>query len=426
MNPLVRPQPRLAAALLAAGVVTASSVVNLPAPRDVPTVTAHIAYASAVTDALVDAGQGVEVVNSLVGIHVDAVISLPFEATLALLAAVRNPELSPSVLSFLVQRFVNPAVGEPIHAYPYDTELTVARLAALLPYPLGPSATEPGLLLEGGRIFAEAFDSVLGQLPDPIPACEAVGDVMNDTVLGGLVVAAHLTARAPMNMVWNTANYLGYLPANVEAVVESALADPAQLPGLVSHLAYGLLSPDPSVGLVSKLLDNAVDPATWLPAPVGFASDTAPGLANLTRDGIADAVNSFLSRLPAPVTPSALPPSTGPVLGPRGGSAAGKGDENVSVATISTPEATPEVARGDQPEAAKNERADVEPAKSEPTKAKPTKTEPTKAKPKVFKPFKPLKFKPFKLKFGPRDEPAKAEPESTAPSEPNDSADSAA
>ena len=50
---------------------------------------------------------------------------------------------------------------------------------------------------------------------------------MNDTVLGGLVVAAHLTARAPMNMVWNTANYLGYLPANVGAVVESALADPA-------------------------------------------------------------------------------------------------------------------------------------------------------------------------------------------------------
>ncbi|WP_239591497.1 hypothetical protein [Mycolicibacterium tusciae] len=325
MNAFVRPHTKLAAALLAAGMVSATSVVSLPADRELPTISADVAYTSAATDFLVGAGQGVEVLTALVGIHVDAVISLPFEATLAILAAARHPELSNNVLSFLVQRFVNPAVGDPIHAYPWDTRLAVARLADLLPYPLGPSASGSGLLLAGSQAFADVFNSVLGRLADPIPGFEAVQDVMNNTALGGAVVAGHLLARAPMNMAWNSVNYLGYLPANVLATLESAIQRPDQIPGLISNLVYGLLSPDPEIGLFGKLLNNIVDPFTWLPAPLGYTSDAMRGWAYQIRDIIAGVMSGMLSLLPAPVAPSALPSGAGAELGPRGGLSAGKG-----------------------------------------------------------------------------------------------------
>jgi hypothetical protein len=52
-------------------------------------VTPHtkFAVASVITDGLYGIGEGVGVLSSTVGIHVDATISLPFEATLAVLAA---------------------------------------------------------------------------------------------------------------------------------------------------------------------------------------------------------------------------------------------------------------------------------------------------------------------------------------------------
>jgi hypothetical protein len=314
MSAPVRPQTKFAAALLAAGVVSAASVVAVPEHRALPLVHANVANASVITDALYGFGDSVGVLSSLVGIHVDATISLPFEATLVALAAAQHPELTPNALSYLVQRFVNPIVGPPIAAYPWETENTFAVIAGLLPYPLGPSATDPGWVNGARQAFAEAFNSVLGQLPDPIPGFDAVQAVMNNTVLGATVVAGQYAVRAPLYMAWNIVNYLGYLPANVEATVESAIQDPGHIPGLVSNLVYGLLSPDAKVGLFGQLLDNAVDPFTWLPAPIGQSTNPNVGLANEFRKTIDDATNGILSMLPTPVRPSAAqdPPAVLP------------------------------------------------------------------------------------------------------------------
>ena len=321
MSVSVSPHTRFAAALIAAGVVSAASVVSLPAP----TMRVDVANASVVTDALSAFGKSVEVASSLVGIHVDATLSLPFEATLAVLASQQHPELGSSVLSYLVQRFVNPAVGAPIYAYPWETEQTAALVASLLAYPLGPSATDPGLVNQARLAFAAAFDGVLKHLGDPLPGFGAVQDVMNDTALGGAVVAGQLAVRAPLYMAWNTVNYFGNLPVNVEASIESAISDPRQIPGLISNLAYGLLSPDANVGLLGKLLNNAVDPLTWLPAPIGFGSPTAVGLANQVRAAISDVVNKVLASLPTPVTPSVLPAGTAGQGQPIYSVGAGKG-----------------------------------------------------------------------------------------------------
>jgi hypothetical protein len=302
MSASVLPQTKFAAALVAAGEVSAASVVGMPAH---PTIAVGVAAASAITDSLYGVGDGVGFLTSMVGIHVDATVSLPFEATLAVLAAAQHPDVAPNVLSYLVQRFVNPAVGPPIAAYPWETEQAFAVLATLLPDPLGPNATEPGLVNQARLAFADVFNSVLGQLPDPMPGYDAVQDVMNDTVLGGTVVAGQLAARAPLYLAWNTANYLGYLPANVEASLESAAATPDQIPSLASNLVYGLLSPDARVGLVGQLLDNAVDPFTWLPKPIGQSANPKVGLANEIRTVIDDATGGILSALPKPVQPSA-------------------------------------------------------------------------------------------------------------------------
>ena len=91
MSVSARSHTRFAAALMAAGVVSAASVVSIPEHRWAPTISADVANTSVITDTLYSLGKGVEVLSSTVGIHVDATISLPFEATLAVLTAARNP-----------------------------------------------------------------------------------------------------------------------------------------------------------------------------------------------------------------------------------------------------------------------------------------------------------------------------------------------
>ena len=69
-----------------------------------------------------------------------------------------------------------------------------------------------------------------------------------------------------------------------------------------------------------------------MPAPIGYSS-TAAGLANQIRDAVTHLVNTALSMLPTPVTPSALPAVTAPQGQPTYSVGAGKG--------VTTPDALP-------------------------------------------------------------------------------------
>jgi hypothetical protein len=264
-----RPQTKFAAALAAAGVVSAVSVAGIPAQPALPTISVDVVNASTVTDSLTGLGTGVAVLDSLVGLHVDAVISLPFEASLAVLAAAQHPEVAPNVLSYLVQRFVNPAVGPPIAAYPWETEQIVALFATLLLYPLGPSATDPGLVNQARFAFADVFNSVLGQLPDPMPGYEAVQDVSNNTVLGGAIVAGQNLVRTPLYTAWTAADFLGNLPASLAANPPT----PGQLPELAGNLIHGLFSPvnhapEANAGATNRIVSSLQDLVPPSIAPV--------------------------------------------------------------------------------------------------------------------------------------------------------------
>jgi hypothetical protein len=99
-------------------------------------------------------------------------------------------------------------------------------------------------------------------------------------------------------MLYSTAYYLGYLPADLEATFESAIQNPSEIPGLVSNLAYGLLSPD--YGLLGDLLYYATAPLTTLPGPIG-------DLATAIVQGISVGINDLLSLLPDPISPTPFP-----------------------------------------------------------------------------------------------------------------------
>jgi hypothetical protein len=294
----VRPQTKFAAALVAAGVVSAASIVGVPENRSLPVLNIDVANASVITDALYGLGDAVNGVAAGVALTFDGAFSLPFDAVTAIAIAAQNPSLSPNLLSWLVQRYVNPSEAYPYYTYPWAIKVdSIEPLAALLPFPLGPNATDNGLIINAVNQIADAINNALAGLPSAVPGVFAT-DAFWASDIGRTVVAANLAVVAPVWMLYNTAYYLGYLPADLEATFESAIQNPSEIPGLVSNLVYGLLSP--SYGLLGDLLGNATAPFTTLPGPIGE-------LATNIVAAISNGIDGVLSLLPAPISPTPFP-----------------------------------------------------------------------------------------------------------------------
>ena len=86
MNASVRPHTKFAAAMLAAGVVSAGSVIALPERADVaglPVVSADVENASFITDALYNFGTGVSASANALFVPEQAIRFFPFNALLS-------------------------------------------------------------------------------------------------------------------------------------------------------------------------------------------------------------------------------------------------------------------------------------------------------------------------------------------------------
>lgn len=285
----VRPQTKFAAALVAAGVVSAASIVGVPEYRGLPAITTDVANASVVTDVLYGLGDAVNAVAAGVTIALDGAFSLPFDALTAIAAAAQNPTLSPNVLSWLVQRYVNPSASYMPYTYAWDIRAySIEPLAELLPNPFGPA------IINAVEQISNAIGAALSHLPSSAPGVDAT-DAFWGTDIGRTLAAVNYAVTAPVWMLYNTVYYLGYLPADLEATFESAIRNPSEIPGLVSNLVYGLLSP--SYGLLGGLLDAAARPFDTLPGPIGE-------LASSVFTAISDTVDHLLSRLPDPISPN--------------------------------------------------------------------------------------------------------------------------
>ena len=292
----VRPHTKLAAAMVAAGVVSAASVVGVP--EHLSAMSADVANASVITDALYRLGNAVDAAAYGVATAADAPISFPFDALSIGLIATQAPSLAPNLLSWLIYRYVNPSDNY-LNNYTYPWAIkdgSIEPLAALLPAPIGTG------IINAVNQIADAINDGLAGLPDPNPGEFATGQFW-DSDIGRVINSANFALTAPVWMLYDTAYYLGYLPADLEATVESAIQNPSEIPGLISNLAYWLLSPTPTnstppyAGLLPSLIYHATLPLTNLPGPIGELSNN---IVNAVYGGL----NSLMSLLPPPITPT--------------------------------------------------------------------------------------------------------------------------
>lgn len=297
MNASVRLMPtKLAAAALAAGVVAAGASIGA-AERVVPTIEANAVPTSLITDALAGAGWIVDGLAASVAIPIEAVVSLPFDALTAIAISVQHPAYAPSVLSWLANRYANPAESYPHYTFPWDFKANaIGNIALGLPYPIGPSTTQLGLINSIADGIANVIGAALGGLPDPATGV-AASDAFWATTPGRIVSSLNNVPLAPVWAAWDVVDYVGFLPYNVAATIESAIKSPQDIPGLVSNLVYGLLGSDTEGGLAGYLIHDLTYPLTTLPGPVGqFATGV---VANLQQG-----LDNLLANLPAPIPPA--------------------------------------------------------------------------------------------------------------------------
>jgi hypothetical protein len=305
MNASVRLMPtKFAAAALAAGVVAAgSSIGPIGAERALPTIEANVANTSVVTDALYNVGSFIDGVNWGVALPIEAVVSLPFDTLAALAAAVQSPVDAPSALSYLINRYANPSesyVQNFYYTYPWDFKVSAIDdgIAIALPFPLGSSATEQGLIPGIADGIANVIGNALAGLPDPTAGAGATFTFWA-TPAGGILNSVNNALLAPVLALARVVEYAGFLPYNVEATIESAIQSPQEIPGLVSNLAYGLLGSDAQRGLAGILVNDLSSPLTVLPGAIGQLSTNV--VANIQLG-----LENLLAHLPAPIEPTPL------------------------------------------------------------------------------------------------------------------------
>jgi hypothetical protein len=312
MTVSVRPRTKLLASLLAAGVVAATSAVTVPGHDALPALSnAAVRPASFITDTLYSLSDAVDAATAAAEIAVDAGLGLnyywngsdigvgvPFNPLFAAAIALQNPSQIGSVLSYVTQLYTNPSWNDyPYYTYPsYFNSIVLQPLANLLPAPIGPAIVDALNNVADG--INTAFQNAL---PDPTAAVDAMA-ALYDTTAGRLAYSTQLGIAAVPYVIAGAAYWAGYLPALVEASVESALAHPADIPGLVSNLIYYTV--DPWSGLLSNLTYPFANAAYYAPSPIGYTG-TSDGLVWSAYTSLNDGFESLLnSVLPTPIEPT--------------------------------------------------------------------------------------------------------------------------
>jgi hypothetical protein len=264
MEIAARPQTRLAAAVLTAAIVAAVPAVLTPghellsAPRNVA-----VHPASLITDGLYGVGDVVHSAAEAVALSVDMVTSLPFNALYSTAAALQDPTAIPSLLSYVAQLYLNPGDTYPYVTYPWlFTVRVIQPLTDLLPSPIGSSI---GSLLS---LFGGIVNLAFSILPNPVDGAALLARVPDESVVGRALSAGQLGVSTAVHVVADVLQYLGYLPARVEASIEA----------VIGNLVSGVIRPAATVQATHEVsaLPSAAATAITLNTPIAQPTAQKP------------------------------------------------------------------------------------------------------------------------------------------------------
>jgi hypothetical protein len=208
-------------------------------------------------------------------------------------ALAQNPELAASIASWVVTAELLDFVGIP--------DPLITTVAGQLPPQLGQPIAQAYLdllnFIDPGRLG--------GLLPDPTDGMDAVNSAVLPPLIDNLTTAFAQAFDSVGDSIWGALILVGQTPNTLLSVAQSAITDPADIPGLASYLAYSLINPfsnpEPIDSIYSlaiePLIDGVIDIA---PPPVGGAA----GLVAAVKTSLDNVLTAILDALPAPVIPS--------------------------------------------------------------------------------------------------------------------------
>lgn len=296
MHTALRPYVTSGVALVGASVIAATPILATPLPDGFPAPsTVAVQPTSLVSDFLDNIGNVIGAASGAVEGTIGTAVTLPVDVALLAGFVLQNPQQLPNLVSFLATTYITPAN--------IDTFIqTVVRpLAEQLASPLGPTATDPGLILTAANEAKEWIASMLAKLPDPGPVLDAYVASLQSPIVTLFRLAA-AAVLAPVTSFADVATHVAKLPAQLVHTFEAAVANPASIPGLFSGLVYSLVNPQLGSGsLLSEVIGPFIQAADQLIRLPGSST----GLIGQAYQVFANVASTVLGVLPAPIMPTA-------------------------------------------------------------------------------------------------------------------------
>ncbi|OBF27038.1 hypothetical protein A5724_02995 [Mycobacterium sp. ACS1612] len=205
-------------------------------------------------------------------------------------ALIQNPGLVASIASGVVTLELLDLLGIP--------SPLIGALTSLLPAQLG-------------QPIADAYDALFefidpgrlgGLLPDPTDGINAINAALLpplvDSFTNGIVTAFDSVGVS----IWGGLGFVGQAPNALLSVAQSAIADPGDIPGLASFLAYSLINPFSNPVPIDSVYSLAIEPL--IDGVINTAVPPIGGLVAAVKNGLDGALTAVLNALPAPVAPS--------------------------------------------------------------------------------------------------------------------------
>ena len=218
-------------------------------------------------------------------------------------ALAQNPDLAASIASAVITLELLDLVDIP--------SPLIDTIASLLPPQLGEPISQAYAnlinFIDPGRLG--------GLLPDPVDGINAINAALLPPLVDNLTNGFLQAFDSVGVSIWGALIFVGQMPNTLLSVAQSAVTDPADIPGLASFLAYSLINPFSNPVLIDSIYSLAIEPLIdgtigIAPPPIGGAG----GLVATVKNSLDNALTAILDALPPPDFPTT--PFVSPLIAP--------------------------------------------------------------------------------------------------------------